>query len=66
MKRIWDKKDPLPKGMIRMMKKIHWIAVMTAVMIILGSVLPATGALAEKTGVVKGGWLILRASPSFS
>lgn len=40
-------------------------ALLAALIILLAAVLPC-GALAAKTGTVKGGWLILRASPSFS
>ena len=43
------------------------IAALTAVLaILLVMVIPCTMALADQTGVVKGGWLILRAAPSFS
>lgn len=42
------------------------MAVLAAVMIMMTAVLPLGSALAEKTGVVTGGWLILRGSPSFS
>ena len=42
-------------------------AILIAMVIMTASILPACGALAEnKTGIVKGGWLILRAAPSFS
>ena len=37
-----------------------------ALMILSALMLPCTDATAEQTGVVKGGWLILRAAPSFS
>lgn len=48
-----------------MKKRTHWAALITALVILLTASLPCTDALAEKKGVVKGGWLILRAAPSF-
>lgn len=39
---------------------------MIALILLLTTMLPAASALANQTGVVKGGWLILRATPSFS
>ncbi len=42
------------------------IAILAAVMILAAAVLPFSSALAEKTGVIKGGWLILRSDPSFA
>ena len=41
-------------------------AIVIALALLLTAVLPAGCALAEKTGVVKGGWLILRAAPTFN
>ena len=41
-------------------------AILIALALLITAVMPASCALAEKTGVVKGGWLILRAAPSFS
>ena len=41
-------------------------AILTAAIILLTTLMPCTGALADQTGVVKGGWLILRSAPSFS
>ena len=49
-----------------MRKQKYGIALLAALMILLTAVLPAGIAQAETTGVVKGGWLILRAEPSFS
>lgn len=49
------------------MKKQQRCAVLlTALVLLITAVLPFTEALAEQTGVVKGGWLILRSAPSFS
>ncbi len=49
------------------MKLTKRLAAMAAVMaILLAAVLPCENASAEKTGTVKGGWLILRSDPSFS
>ena len=41
-------------------------AILIVMIILMTAVLPGSGALAEKTGTVKGGWLILRSAPSFS
>ena len=41
-------------------------AILIIITILMTVVLPAGSALAEKTGIVKGGWLILRAAPTFS
>ena len=49
-----------------MMKKIRKTALLAATVLLLTILLPSVSALAEKTGVVKGGWLILRSEPSFS
>ena len=49
-----------------MRKQKHGIALLIALTLLLTTVLTAGSALAEKTGVVKGGWLILRTAPSFS
>lgn len=49
-----------------MMKQKQWAALIAALVILLTVTLSCTAALAEKKGVVKGGWLILRAAPSFS
>jgi N-acetylmuramoyl-L-alanine amidase len=52
--------------MITMMKKQRYTAVLVSLMILLTAVFPCGTASAEQTGVVFGGWLILRSSPSFS
>ena len=44
----------------------QYAILLTALIILLTSVLPNSGALAAQTGTVKGGWLILRAAPSFN
>ena len=44
----------------------RFAALAAAIAILLFAALPYENALAEKTGTVKGGWLILRAAPSFS
>ena len=49
-----------------MMKYRKRAALIAAIVILLTACLPCTTALAEKKGIVKGGWLILRAAPSFS
>lgn len=54
-----------PEGMKNMKIKKCGAAILAAVMILTAAVLPG-GALAETTGVVKGGWLILRSAPSFN
>ncbi len=41
-------------------------ALLTALVMILAAVLPLAAASADTTAVVKGGWLVLRSSPSFS
>ena len=41
-------------------------SVLIVLTLLIMAILPAGIALADKTGVVKGGWLILRAAPSFS
>ena len=48
-----------------MKKQIKVYALFAALVILLTAVLPCAEARAEKTGIVKGGWLILRAAPSF-
>ena len=48
-----------------MKKKASRTAAVMALILLLTAVLPLGSALAQ-TGVVRGGWLILRASPSFS
>ena len=50
-----------------MMKRKNIAIILMVLMLAAASVLPAGNALAEnRTGVVKGGWLILRAEPSFN
>ena len=51
--------------MISMNGKQRAAAFLTAVVMFL-TMLPICSALADQTGIVKGGWLILRATPSFS
>ena len=48
-----------------MRKQKRRLALLTVMVILLTAIMPCTNALAEKTGVVTGGWLILRAAPSF-
>lgn len=48
------------------MKLTKRLAALAAAIMILTAALPCGTALAAKTGTVKGGWLILRAAPSFS
>ena len=48
-----------------MRKQKRCAALLTVMVILFTAILPCTNALAEKTGVVTGGWLILRAAPSF-
>lgn len=49
------------------MKRKNIAIILMVLMLAAASVLPAGNALAEnRTGVVKGGWLILRAEPSFN
>ena len=47
------------------MRKRECCAVLAALVILLTAILPCAGARAEQTGIVRGGWLILRAAPSF-
>ena len=49
-----------------MKMKIRKTALLMALIMILAAILPLGAASADTTGTVKGGWLILRASPSFS
>ena len=55
-----------PEGMNSMREHKKTVALFAALIVLLTVLIPGTGALAEQTGVVKGGWLILRAVPSFS
>jgi uncharacterized protein YgiM (DUF1202 family) len=48
-----------------MKRKTKMVVMLSALVILMTAVLPYTHAAAEKTGIVKGGWLILRAAPSF-
>lgn len=48
-----------------MNRKKHFAAFIAAIIILMTAVLPVT-AFAVQTGVVKGGWLILRSAPSFN
>ena len=48
-----------------MKEQRQYILILTAFVIMLTSVMSCTAAQADQTGVVKGGWLILRAAPSF-
>ena len=67
MKRTWDEiRIHKPEGMNGMRKHLHRAAVITALVIFLTASLTCVDALAAQKGVVKGGWLILRAAPSFS
>ena len=52
--------------MIGMNMKTRGTAVLLAAILVMTLLLPGTAAVAEQKGVVKGGWLILRASPSFN
>ena len=49
-----------------MKMKIKSAILMTALVLILTAILPLAAAYAETKGVVKGGWLVLRSSPSFA
>ena len=49
-----------------MKMKKQGIALMMVLVIMLTAVLPFTAALADQTGTVVGGWLILRGGPSFN
>lgn len=42
------------------------VSLIITILLVMSVLLQTGGALAEQTGVVKGGWLILRATPSFS
>ena len=53
------------EGMNGMRKQKRYTALLAVMVILFTAILPCTNALAEKTGVVTGGWLILRAAPSF-
>ena len=65
MIRISDKpKIPYRKGMITMRNRKQYAAFLITLVLALAALLPGA-ALAAQTGTVKGGWLILRASPSF-
>ena len=65
MRPISDDVIPKPEGLTAMKIKMNGIAAVIALIILATAALPC-GALAEKTGIVKGGWLILRSEPSFS
>ena len=49
-----------------MKKQTQFTAMLAALAVLFTAVIFCTPALAEQTGIVKGGWLILRAAPSFS
>ena len=49
-----------------MKMKTHGVALLMALLLVLTAVLPAATALADQTGTVVGGWLILRGGPSFN
>ena len=48
-----------------MRKRKQCVVLLAALVIMLTSILPCA-AMADQTGVVRGGWLILRSEPSFS
>ena len=54
------------EGMNSMTRKKKHAVLITALILLLTAVMTGSSALADQTGVVKGGWLILRATPSFS
>lgn len=54
------------EGMNSMTRKKEHAVLITALILLLTAVMTGSSALADQTGVVKGGWLILRATPSFS
>ena len=64
MKRIWA--DPTAGGKNSMKKQTKHAALLFALVILIVSVFPLAAATAEQKGVVRGGWLILRAAPSFN
>ena len=49
-----------------MKRKKKTAALLTAMILLMMILLSCNSALADQTGVVKGGWLILRATPSFT
>ena len=49
-----------------MKRKYRHMAILLLLILLTASLLPAGNAMAAATGTVKGGWLILRAAPSFS
>ena len=49
-----------------MKMKKQSIAMLVLLVMVLTAVIPVTSAIAEQTGTVVGGWLILRGSPSFN
>ena len=49
-----------------MKMKTQGFALIMVLAIALTAVLPLTAALADQTGTVVGGWLILRGGPSFN
>ena len=49
-----------------MKMKKHGIALLIALLMLLTAVMPLSAALADQTGTVVGGWLILRGGPSFN
>ena len=53
------------EGTKDMMKRKHSAIILMVLILAAVSVLPVSGAMAD-TGTVKGGWLILRAEPSFT
>lgn len=54
------------EGKISMKRKHQSTALIIAFILFISVLLPVGSAFADQTGVVKGGWLILRATPSFS
>jgi len=49
-----------------MNKMKYSMVLIIALIIFMAAIIPAGTALAAQTGVVKGGWLILRSEPSFN
>ena len=66
MKPIWDNYQSAGRNDNDMKNNTYRIAVLIVLAVLLSVVLPLGAAMAEKTGVVRGGWLILRDAPSFS
>ena len=66
MKRILDNLKSGTGGNTCMKKTKKHAAAIIAALILLTVLLPLETSFAEQTGVVRGGWLILRAEPSFS